>query len=532
MAFRTIRRMVLALFLAALCCAAGFILAIRQPSVQRYGLSRVSQAIGCNLNTGNIGLSMGRKPGIRIQDIQASTTQGKVLLSASELTLFPNLSDLFLSITGAPISGSVEARNLKFQLAGSGEIKNYTLPQVIFQGKYDLNKRLIEIASLKIITPETSLSATGHVLLSPAASPYLDLSVTSPFMTIDTFKSLLPALMLPEWIDRELLPAMKQGDIRMDAFSLRGSLKQIETLNQPENASVLGLNMTLRNMVMQPPDRNAPELRDVSCALSLEGGVFSLDGLSGRFWQSAFQNASVVIPDIYADRIRYLVKTEASLALSDVNHLKNLPLFPADVQQEIQAIQTIDGIADIRVSAEYETGQPFPKIITGAVSLQSVKVTHPLLRLPLMLENATIDSESDQQLQFSGRGLWGKTEFQVQGSADSNWRHLSAKATTRADVRELIALALPHAAIGEWIYGPLVAEGVLDDDGVTVDPAKIDVGKGYLRFKGRQNIRPKAGMHWISHIHIVQEPAQNLFQLSNPADLCWKAVFRWKACLS
>jgi hypothetical protein len=37
-----------------------------------------------------------------------------------------------------------------------------------------------------------------------------------------------------------------------------------------------------------------------------------------------------------------------------------------------------------------------------------------------------------------------------------------------------------------------------------------------LRFKGRQNNRPKAGMHWISHIHIVQEPAQNLFQIVKP----------------
>ena len=516
MTFRTIRRIVLALFLAVLCCGIGFFLMILHPSVQRYGLSRVSQEIGYDLNTGNIRLSMGIKPGIHVQDIQVSSKQGKVLLSASDLTLIPNLFDLFLSGTGTFFSGSVEAKNLKFQLAASGEIKDYDLPQVIFQGKYDLNKRLLQIASLKIITPETSLSATGHVQLSPTASPYLDLSVTSPFMTVDTFKSLLPALLLPEWIDRELLPAIKQGDIRMDSFSLRGNLKQIETLNQPEHAKVLGLNLTLRNLVMQHPDRNAPELRDVSCALSIEGGVFSLDGLSGRFWQSAFQNSSVVIPNIYADRMRYLVKTEASLTLSDVNHLKNLPLFPADVQQEIQALQAIDGTADIRVSVEYETGRPFPKIITSAISLQSIKVTHPLLRLPLMLENAAIDSESDQPLQFSGRGLWGKTEFQVQGSADSTWGHVSARATTRADVRELIELALPHAAIGDWIYGPLVAEGILDDNGVTLDPARIDVGKGYLRFKGRQNIRPKAGMHWISHIHIVQEPAQNLIQLIQP----------------
>ncbi len=218
--------------------------------------------------------------------------------------------------------------------------------------------------------------------------------------------------------------------------------------------------------------------------------------------------------------LRYLIKTDANLAVSDVNHLKTLPWLPVDVQQQLQELQAIDGTATVHISAEYETGRPFPKITASAISMQSIQVTHPLLRLPLTIENATIDSKSDQSFQFSGRGLWGKSQFQTTGSIDGNMRHLSARSATRADVGELIALALPHASVGKWIYGPLVAEGMLDDAGVTLDPAKIDVGKGYLRFKGRQAYHSEAGMHWINHIHIVQEPAQNLFELvKSGADL-------------
>ncbi|MDO9109025.1 MAG: DUF3971 domain-containing protein, partial [Desulfatirhabdiaceae bacterium] len=467
MVFRTIRRIVLAIFLAVLCLGIVIFLMVLHPSVQRYGINRLSQEIGHDLKTGKIRLIMATKPGIHVKDIQVSTKQGKALVSASDLILTPNLSELFISGAGIFFSGSAEAGNLKFQLAGSDEIKDYNLPQVMFQGKYDLNKRLLKIASLKIITRETSLSASGHVQISTTSSPYLDLSVTSPFMTVAAFKSLLPALPLPEWIGHQLLPAIKQGDIRVDAFSLKGSLKQVETLNHPENAKVLGLNLTLQDVVLHHPDKNIPELRDISCALSIADGVFSLNGLSGRIWQSAVQNASVVIPDIYADRIRYLAKTEASLALSDVNHLKNLPWFPADIRQEIQALQSVDGTADIRLSVEYETGRSFPKIVSSAISLKSTKVIHPLLRLPLMLGDAEIDSQSDQLLHFSGRGLWGKTEFQIQGSVGSSWEHVSANAATRADIGELIELALPHTAIGDWIYGPLVAEGILNDQGVT-----------------------------------------------------------------
>ncbi len=519
MTFRTIRRFVLAIFLAALCCAAGLILLFRNPSVQRYGLDRISHALGCKLNAGKIGLRMGIIPGIRIQDIQVRTEQGKVLLCASDITIFLNILDLLPSATGAFLSGSVAAGDIKFQLAASGKIKDYVLPQADIQGKYDLNQRILQIASLKIITPDTSLSATGQIRFGPAASPYLDLSVSSPVMPIDTFKSLLPALMLPGWIEQDLLPAIKQGNIRVDAFTLRGSLDQIETLNQPEHASVLGLNMTLQNVVMQQPGAAAelrPELRNVSCALSINGGVFSLDGLSGRIWQSALQTASVVIPDIYATTARCLVNAEANLDLSDVNHLKNIPWLPDTVHQAIGQVQSIDGIAAIRVSVEYEAGRPFPKIITSAAMLQSVKVTHPLLRLPLTLEKAAIDSAADQPIQFSGRGLWGKSEFELQGAADCTRDLMSAKLTTRADVGELIELALPQAGIGKWIYGPLVAEGILDERGLTLDPARIEIGRGYLRLKGRQDYRSNAGMYWIGHLHIIREPAQHLLQLVKP----------------
>lgn len=516
MTFRTIRRIVLALFLVALCLATGFVLLVIHPSVQRYGINRLSQEIGYNLKTGNMHLSMSGKPGIHIKDVQVSTMQGKELLTASDIILMPNLSEFFISGARAFFSGSVEAGNLKFQLAGLDTTRDYNLPQVMFQGGYDLNKQLLQIASLKIIYQETSLSATGHAQFSTPSLPFLDISVTSPMMTVETFKSLLPSLLLPGWIQHQLLPAIKHGDIRIDAFSFQGSIKQIEGLNQPENARVLGLTLTLADMVLQPPDKNAPQIRDFSGALKLEDGMFSLDGLCGRFWQSAFQNASIVIPDTYADPVRYLARAEAILALSDMNHLKNQPWFPVDIQQELLEIQEIDGTANISVSIEYETGQAFPKILTSAISLESVKANHPLLRLPLMIEKARIDLESDQTIQFTGSGFWGKTEFQTQGFADSIRGRVSASATTRADIGEMIKLALPHTAIGDWIYGPLVAEGILNEKGVMIDPARIEIGKGYLRFKGRQDYRSQAGMHWISHIHIVQEPAKNLYQIYKP----------------
>lgn len=517
MAFRTIRRIVLALFLAALCCGIGFFLMITNPSVQHYALNRVSQAMGYDLNTGNIGLSMERKPGIHIQDVQVCTKQGQVLLSASDLTLMPNLSNLFSAVAGTAFSGSVEARKLKFQLAGSGEIKDYNLNQVMFSGNYNLNQRVLDVSSLEITTSGTSLSAMGQVLLPPLASPVLDLTVTSPFMTMDTFKSLLPSLLFPDVIKRELLPVINNGDVRMNAFTLKGGLDQIQALGVPENATVMSLNLALRSMVIQRPD--IPEFRDVSCVLSFDKGVFSLENLAGGFGQSVFQNSSIVVPNIYAERIRYRVLTDAKLSMQDIKHLKNRSFLSSDVQKQIQAIQVIDGEADIRVAFDIETGQPFPEITTSAITIRNISVVHPLLQLPLMLASGTVVSGPHEPFQFTGDGLWGKSRFQFRGSADNAWEHLSARATTQADVKELFGMVLPQMKIGDWTYGSLDAEGLLYDSCAIIDPARINVGKGYLRFKGKTNLeynRPVPEMHWVSHIHIVQESAQNLIQLIYP----------------
>jgi hypothetical protein len=517
MAFRTIRRIFLALFLAALCCGIGFFLVITNLSVQRYALNHISQGIGYDLNTGNIGLSLERKPGIHIQDIQVCTKQGQVLLSASDLTLMPNLSELFLAVTGTAFSGSVEARKLKFQLAGSSEIKDYNLNQVMFNGNYNLHQRVLEISSMEITTSGTSLSAMGNVRLPPMASPELDLTVTSPFMTMDTFKSLLPSLLFPDGIRQELLPVVSNGDIRMNAFTLKGSLDQIQALGIQENATVMGLNLALRNVVIQHHD--IPELLDVSCVLNFDKGVLSLENLSGCFGQSVFQNSSIVVPNIYAERIRYRVLADAKISMQDIKYLKNRSFLSSDVQRQIQAIQMIDGEADIRVAFDIETGQPFPEITTSAITIRNINVLHPLLQLPLMLASGTVVSGPHEPFQFTGDGLWGKSRFQFQGSAESAWGHLSARATTQADVKELFEMALPQIKIGDWTYGPLDAEGLLYDSCAIIDPARINMGKGYLRFKGKANLeysRSVPGMHWVSHIHIVQESAQKLIQLIYP----------------
>ena len=92
--------------LAALCCGVRFFSDDPPPFVQRYGLSPVPTAIGWELNTGSMRLTgMGWKPGLHIQDIQVNTKQGKVLLSASELALTPNLSDLFFYLYGDSFPG-------------------------------------------------------------------------------------------------------------------------------------------------------------------------------------------------------------------------------------------------------------------------------------------------------------------------------------------------------------------------------------------------------------------------------------------
>ena len=510
--YRTINRIILACVLTLLTCGLILIFLIQVPSFQKYILNQISSQTGYGIRAEEIHFHAGIKPEVQIQHLEIKSSKGDMLFSVSDCSIISRLPDIIFSKNRSMFSGTITAHNLSLYVTDAENSRIYTIPQVVLSGQYNRKDQLFQISSLEVSIPDTSFSAKGYFQFKPHEPVEMDISVVSPFMTVDVLKSLVLIPLLPQWFVQDLFPAVSSGDIQISHFRLKGNIDQIKALNDPKNAQVMDLNLVARNCVSKPVYKDGPQIQKMFFTLTMKNGRVSVTNLSGQVEQSAFQNSSLVIPSIYADTIRYQVQTEAKLSLADVMLLSNLSAIPAAVQKEIRKIKTIDGTADIKVAFECEMERKLPEILNGLITLQSIRLIHPDLRLPLLISDARIALDVLPLARFDGKGYWGKSEFQVTGSSTSGGE-ISTRLTTRADVKELIETSFPQISIGNWTYGQLNAEAAVNESGVSLQQAEVGIGKGYLLFKGFQGFRSDHPMHWINYTHIVDEPAENLLQM-------------------
>jgi uncharacterized protein YhdP len=491
---------------------------VRQPSIQHYMLERVSLKTGYSIHTDTGGFQVGVSPMLQGQNVRVLDSKNKEVLSAATLGVTPRLLSLIHPKTGFSIPGTVEAADVRFDVPASGTQKaqQCQFQKIVLNGSYSISQKRFDISSLKLIAPDTSVTARGHIQTSAKGVTSVEVDVSAPSMPVGTFKTLLPEPLLPQWLTTDLLPAITQGDVRLDHFRLDGTTEQIAALDKPENAPVLGLNLDMQHLRVQYPAGNGITLEDAACKLAIDKGALSIQDISSHFGKSVIHRASVVIPNLYADKTQYQTTVDADIAAADVMRLQKCSLIPPDVRLQLQKISGLDGAANVHISFDAASGQKVPTFTSGAVSIQSLHLTHPDLRLPLTISKADITVDTPQHLRFNGNGAWGKSTFTAQGTGDIPGETFSADISALGDTPELIHAMFPSVAMTGWNYGPLKAEGSAVTSGVTVKNAVQPVGKGYVEFKGHQTFQPKPDTNWTGHIHIVQEPAVNLMQIFLP----------------
>ena len=491
---------------------------VRQPSVQQYVLQRVSLKTGYSIHTDTGGFQVGVSPMLQGQNVRVLDGKNKEVLSAATLGVTPRLLSLIHPKTGFSIPGTVEAADVRFDVPASSTQKaqQYQFQKIVLDGSYSISQKRFDISSLKLMTPDTSVTARGHIQTSAKGVTLVDVDVSAPVMPVGTFKTFLPEPMLPQWLVTDLLPAIVQGNVRLDHFRLDGTTAQIAALDKPENAPVLGLNLDMQHLRVQYPAENGITLEDAACKLAIDKGALSIQDISSHFGTSVIHRASVVIPNLYADKTQYQTTVDADIAAADVMRLQKCSLIPPDVRLQLQKISGLDGTAKVHISFDAASGQKVPTLTSGTVSIQSLHLAHPYLRLPLTISKADITIDTPQHLRFNGNGAWGKSTFTAQGTGDIPEETFSADISALGDTPELIHAMFPSVAMTGWNYGPMKAEGSAGISGVTVKNAVQPVGKGYVEFKGHQTFQPKPDTNWTGHIHIVQEPAVNLMQIFSP----------------
>ena len=336
----------------------------------------------------------------------------------------------------ASIGGRIIAEDLEFQLLDDERKTDYSFREIAVDFQSGYREKVINVHSLEVKAPDFSLKANSTLDFRDTSDPRLALKVESPFMPLTSFIRIFPGAILPEWISNSLFSLLTGGHVRLDRFSLNGRFGEIWDLDLPENAGALSLHVSWKDLDVLMEGSSLP-FSNVSGELGIEEGVLSVRGVEAGFGGSTIKEGSLVIEDLYADRIKSDAAMEGSFQLRDLLRQKKTYLFPEFARKWLDGVGSVSGKLDARIKVRHEEGQAHPRIIDGEFSFKDCAITHKGLALPLSLGEADLKIDGQGKSSFWSKGMLGKSAFEANGTLDSSMEAGESLIIAKADMNEI-----------------------------------------------------------------------------------------------
>jgi hypothetical protein len=336
--------------------------------------------------------------------------------------------------------GSFRGRNLRFAISERKRKKEYALSSLSLDFNANLNKEEIDIQIPQATLLDTTLRGRiSYTVAEP--SPRLDLSLQSPFMPLQTFKSIFPSPLVPAWIERDLFPRLSKGEVRADHFSLAGTLEQIAHLNRPENADLIAMQLIWKELHI-PTERSPLPFESVAGMMEIKHNRLTLSELRGRFGTSAIDDASLHVTPLVGKRHRYRIILGGDFALKDLLAMRELPWTPRDIKEKAAGLEGSSG----RMTGRLEVVNQGPgtvRIKNGSLNFDHCTFLHYGSLFPVKITNGTMKILESGKLEFEGRGSWGQSALAFSGFSDWSLTHLETAATGTLDIDALTQRAFP-----------------------------------------------------------------------------------------
>lgn len=339
-----------------------------------------------------------------------------------------------------PVSaeGKIIADGLRFSLVKVDKKKDFSLPDLALNFEAYYSDKILQIPSLRLSALDFSLAASSKIDLRDSSNPHILLKVKSPFMPLKTFKRIFPTSLLPQWIENRLFPMLTGGNVRVDLFSLDGTLKQLKNLGQPENADALSMKLAWRDLAVLI-DKNALPFKEVSGELNIENGALLISEVKAGFGRSTVKQGRFHVKNLYRDAITYDITAGGSFDLQDLMQQREGHLIPPDVRQRLKEFESASGNLEALVWVRYKSGWDYARILNSDFRIKGCSIIHKKWLMPLALDEAHIQIDGKGQSTFQGKGLWGKSEFDTSGSLDKTWETGKASVVARGDLNRIIS---------------------------------------------------------------------------------------------
>ncbi len=347
---------------------------------------------------------------------------------------------------GQPVraKGLASTRDVRFLLRDDEQTKHYDPPEVLVRFQGEVDKTGVSFPDMTLTTEGLSLGLALEVDLPQGESPRIRLRVESEPMSFATAERYFPAPLLPPWMESQLFPILQSGIVRLEHLIITGSVEEIESMDEPENAGALSLSVDCRDFLIE--GRSLPDpFTQVDGRVVYHEGDLLITDLKGSLDDSIIREARLEIKHLLEERSVWDILVDGDFQVQTLLRQRGIHFIPPDAFLSLNRLGPMTGNLESRAWLRYETGWSFPKLREGLFVLEDSMLNQPELRLPLKLSRAEVRVDEEAEDRFQLSGAWGVSRFEAEGAFEvhaDQYPFNSAEVTASLDMNEALSVLL------------------------------------------------------------------------------------------
>lgn len=393
------------------------------------------------------------------------------------------------------VNGSLFLNPLFITLNHREHKKDIILEKVSIDFNTTIHKKSLDISSLNLNSGDLSLDVSMKLKGANETSPYIDLSVKSTPMAIETFKTAFPSPLVP-WIEEELFPIFEDGKVQLQSFNIKGNLEQLRDLNKQENQSVMNMIFDCRHFQITGSGIRIP-FKDMSAHVAIAQGDLKIAHLNTVFGTSILEDCILEIKNIYGGSSYLETTINGIFDLQELMSQRNMGFLPKDILPPLDYLKSLSGKMKCHTVIGYKNEWDFPCIISGDFEFMSCLLQQESIQFPLSIDKAEFHIDEDNLNYFKGVGSWGGSSIDTSGSFGINgkeFRIYRADIESTVDMNHILAFLKAPADLPikfkdrlpsrisfvqrkdkSSFFGEVKLEGIiLENDEFSVDPPGED----------------------------------------------------------
>jgi len=138
-------------------------------------------------------------------------------------------------------------------------------------------------------------------------------------MTYSTVETLFPAPLVASWVEKDLFPLLRSGDVLLESFLIDGKILQLKKLELPENQAALSMGFDCKNFAVLWGSTQGTVKGCVRQG-HLEGRSVLVSALKGVSGKSEIQEGLLKVRDIFRPHPVFEPRVRGFFDLEDVLH--------------------------------------------------------------------------------------------------------------------------------------------------------------------------------------------------------------------